>query len=49
MQDGTEMPAEEAGEWLRQNNPEISISWEPAENQDEDAYWRLLRLLFSPG
>ncbi|NJP50113.1 hypothetical protein HCJ93_08515 [Streptomyces sp. SBST2-5] len=49
MQDGKDIPAEEAGQWLRQNNPDIRITWETAEEHDEDAYRRLLKLLFSPG
>lgn len=48
MQDGKAIPAEEAGQWLRTNKPEISIRWEAAEAHDEDAYRRLLKLLFSP-
>ncbi|MGW2169117.1 hypothetical protein ACWC1C_01135 [Streptomyces sp. NPDC001705] len=48
MQDGTAIPAEEAGAWLRKNQPEISLRWEAADEHDEDAYQRLLRLLFSP-
>jgi hypothetical protein len=40
--------AEEAGEWLRAKRPEISIRWTEAEDHDEDAYRRLLKLLFSP-
>lgn len=48
MQDGDATPAEEAGEWLRKNKPEISIRWDVEEEHDPDAYGRLLRLLFSP-
>jgi hypothetical protein len=48
MQDGEAVPAEAAGEWLRTKRPEISIRWDAAEEHDEDAYRRLLKLLFSP-
>lgn len=47
MQDG-ESRAEEAGKWLRKNRPEISLRWEEAGERDQDAYERLLKLLFSP-
>ncbi|MEU5764928.1 hypothetical protein ABZ782_03275 [Streptomyces asoensis] len=48
MQDGDATRAEAAGEWLRTNKPEISIRWDAQEEHDEDAYRRLLKLLFSP-
>lgn len=48
MQDGTAIPADEAGAWLRKNQPEVTIRWEAADEHDEDAYRRLLKLLFSP-
>lgn len=48
MQDGNEIPAEEAGQWLRKNKPEISIRWGVSDEHDQDAYRRLLKLLFSP-
>lgn len=47
MQDGSAR-SEEAGAWLRENKPEISIRWDAADEHDEDAYRRLLELLFSP-
>jgi hypothetical protein len=48
VQDGNAIPADEAGEWLRKNKPEISIRWKAGTEHDEDAYRRLLKLLFSP-
>lgn len=48
MQDGTAIPADEAGAWLRKNQPKVTIRWEAADEHDEDAYRRLLKLLFSP-
>ncbi|MFF3363616.1 hypothetical protein [Streptomyces misionensis] len=53
MQDGDAIRAEEAGEWLRKRfkdepEPKISIRWSANEAADEDAYGRLLKLLFSP-
>jgi hypothetical protein len=53
MQDGKAIQAEEAGQWLRENladtpEPKISIRWDAADEHDEDAYRRLLKLLFSP-
>ncbi|MFF4835123.1 hypothetical protein [Streptomyces sp. NPDC001315] len=48
MQDDGTIRAEEAGAWLRTRKPEISIRWDASEAADEDAYRRLLKLLFSP-
>jgi hypothetical protein len=48
MQDGTNLPGEEAGEWLKEHKPEVSIRWEAGDEQDQDAYRRLLKLLFAP-
>jgi hypothetical protein len=53
MQDGTSLPAEEAGQWLRENlrdtpEPKISMRWDVNDEHDEDAYRRLLKLLFGP-
>ncbi|MFF9268645.1 hypothetical protein [Streptomyces rochei] len=48
MQDGTAIPAEEAGAWLRKNQPSVSLRWTEIDTPDEDAYRRLLKLLFSP-
>lgn len=49
MQDGAEIPAEEAGEWLRENRPEQS---ELIIRQDRalepEAHKRLLEILFGP-
>ena len=48
MQDGERITADEAGAWLREHQPEVTIRWEAAGEHDEDAYRRLLKLLFSP-
>lgn len=48
MQDGERITADEAGAWLREHQPEVTIRWEAADEHDEDAYRRLLKLLFSP-
>ncbi|MFK4187240.1 hypothetical protein ACI2L4_24995 [Streptomyces sparsogenes] len=51
MEDGAAIPADEANEWLKKRftddpHPRIDITWYPAES-DDDAYHRLLRILFS--
>lgn len=47
MQDGA-IQAEEAGAWLREHKPQVSIRWDVNDEHDQDAYERLLKLLFSP-
>lgn len=52
MQDGKAIPADAAGEWLRErfaDNPEakVSIVWRD-EKPDPVAYRRILEILFAP-
>jgi hypothetical protein len=52
MQDGKAIPADAAGEWLREHfagDPEakIDITWR-AEKPDPVAYRRILEILFAP-
>lgn len=51
MQDGSEIPADEAGRWLRENlkdapEPKVSIAFRD-EHPDPVAYRRILEILFS--
>lgn len=53
MQDGKDIPAEEAGAWLRENlkdapEPKVDISWTMREEPDEAGFARLLAILFAP-
>lgn len=52
MEDGRAIPAEEAGEWLREHfegtpEPKISIEWTVTEPNDL-AYAEVLGILFGP-
>lgn len=52
MQDGKDIPAEEAGAWLREHfkdapEPKVTISFRD-EEPDPVAYRRILEILFSP-
>jgi hypothetical protein len=52
MRDDRAVDGDAAGEWLRTNitdpDRQISIRWDVNEERDQDAYGRLLKLLFSP-
>lgn len=52
MQDGKKLPAEQAGEWLRNHfkddpEPKVTITFRD-EEPDPVAYRRILEILFSP-
>ncbi|MFF4020024.1 hypothetical protein [Streptomyces sp. NPDC001843] len=48
MQDGTALPAEEAGKWLREKEPEpkITLTWEVDPSPRPAQRARLLEILF---
>lgn len=53
MQDGAEIPGDDASAWLRdrfagESDPEVRIDWSVNEAHDPGAYGRLLKLLFLP-
>lgn len=55
MQDGTVIPAEEAGEWLRehfQDDPaptvDIAMTWNVTDEPDDGSAQRLMEILFGP-
>lgn len=53
MQDGEAIPADEAGEWLRDrfrdgSEPKIEIAWTARQERDDAGFARLLSALFTP-
>jgi hypothetical protein len=53
MQERAAIPADVAGEWLREHfaddtESKVEVAWTVNEEHDPDAYCRLLQLLFSP-
>jgi hypothetical protein len=53
MQDGNAIPADAAGEWLRENlkdtpEPKVSIEWTMRPERDDAGFARLLSALFTP-
>lgn len=53
MQDGRNIPAEEAGAWLRQHfenepEPEVTITWKVSEQPNPAALAWMLDVLFAP-
>jgi hypothetical protein len=53
MQDGNAIPAEAAGEWLRDHfkddpSPRVDIAWTVREEVDEAGFARFLAALFTP-
>lgn len=53
MQDGKDIPAEEAGQWLREHfegdpEPKISIEWTMRAERDDAGFARFLAALFTP-
>jgi hypothetical protein len=53
MQDGKAIPADGAGEWLRNHvaggsEPEITIEWTERHERDDAGFARFLAALFTP-